>query len=198
MSEQESQITDAQEAGAKTPQTQDQTFSLEYVQELRQENADRRIKLREAMTQLESLQNEVNSLKNPTPEAGDIKSLADELRAELAKVQRENKQMHLTNQVISKASQMGFSDPQDAIRFLELEPDSGTEEITTALSKLLEVKPYLKKPDIQESPTGPQTKRTNPAGGAADPQQEAKRMINDMLTGKDGGFGRGGIIFSEE
>lgn len=108
---------------------------------------------------------ELSEIEKAKLDAEKAQAKAKEL--ETALVQEQRKQVAL-----SAASTAGFRDPSDALPFVDLSGDVTPEDITEAVGKVLEEKPYLK----AEDPKGPK-------------QTSGVEDGNEADTPKDNGLG---------
>lgn len=128
------------------PQTQaePETFSREYVEELRRENAKYRTERNDFKTKLDDA--EAKKLE----EQGKFKELADQRAAELEDLKLKRREDAVQAAVRLEALKMGFNDPNDAytaadlskVKVGEMGDVSGVQE---AIVALVAAKPYLVK-----------------------------------------------------
>lgn len=173
---------DADEAG-DTSQVEDtdeqpapQSFDADYVERLRKENADRRIKAKDAEDRAKHAEAELAKLKKA--EMDDLERVqteVDEARQALAQAEAAVAETRSTllnerirNTVQIEAIEMGFQDPSDALSMIsqdEIVDDEGnvsTKTVKARLKALADKKPYLLKK------TGPGSGDGGASGGAPD------------------------------
>lgn len=132
-----------------------ETFTKEYVDKLRKENATYRSRAKEAEGKVEKLETEAMTAQEKAIEAA-----KKEARAEVESVYKRR----LGEQKVKAQAAGEFADPDDALRHLDLDKLDLDDDyaIGEALLKLLKDKPYLaaesRKPtEIDQGPRGKQT-----------------------------------------
>lgn len=168
----EDQTTQGQEPGAERDASPDVDALTREVNKLRREAASWRTKLRQVeeadeqrrrseMTELEKLKADLEAERQARAKAEDLRQ-----------------RQLVRTQVISAAARLGFNDPEDAARMmdvsaLEIDEAGTVEGLEQALGQLLKAKPYLAR-----QTTAGTISPTNPAGGASreSPQQRLDRI----------------------
>jgi len=144
--------------GQETAETE--TFSREYVQELRRENAKYRTSAKDATKQVEDLSAQLQEHEN----AG--KSEVERLTAEKAALEQtlKDRDEAMANEVIRSAveraaAKAGVIDPEAAYLLIDESAldyaDGKVGGVDKALKALLKEKPYLVKSDTQPPPPDP-------------------------------------------
>lgn len=171
----------------------DTTFDKAYVEKLRKENADRRIKAKEAADRAEAAEAELAKIREA--EMGDLekaqsaaeaaakKSAEAEARAVAA--EQKLRQNSIETAVALAAANAGFQDPSDALSMIsqdELLDEEGAvsdKEVTSRLKALAKAKPYLLKTPGKGSGDG------GPKGKPADQtsfEAKQKAYLEEMTT----------------
>lgn len=90
------------------------------------------------------------------PEAERTAKERDTLRSDNERLTNELRQERLTNAVVMAASRLGFADPADAVRLIDVEydDDDKPKDVDTKLAALLQSKPYLKSTMARASGSG--------------------------------------------
>jgi hypothetical protein len=103
------------------------------------------------------------------PEHEKVTRERDTLRGDNDRLMSELRQERLNNSVIASASRLGFADPADAVRLIDVEfdDDGRPKDVDTKLAALLKAKPYLA--SAMARPSGSADGGNNggqPSGGA--------------------------------
>lgn len=178
------------------------TFSREYVEQLRTEAAERRQANKDLKAQLDSLQSLLQTkLGIDTTAAPDqvqtaLAQLTD-LQAKFADADKKRRESDLKAAVVAEASKIGIADPMDAYRLADLsnvkhEDDGTITGVAELIKALAESKPYLLKPQGQPMP--PRVGATNPAGAA--PNGPPQWIIDQFRPNAAGGIGQSGVIYN--
>lgn len=111
------------------------------------------------------------------PEAERVAREQAEVKAENQTLRSENQKLKGQMAVYAEAGKLGFADPVDAFRLIDIEfDDEGQPKgVTQALSKLLEAKPYLR--------SGPARATTGGSadGGNSNGQPSGGNSMNDLI-----------------
>lgn len=172
-----------------TPSEDKETFSKEYVQDLRRENAGRRQKEKDLAKQVGELAAQVKASDDKDKsEAEKLVAEKTRLERELADAQREMAEKATSNEVRIQAAKMGFNSPDDAFRLVDLtllESDDLGKSTEKALKALLKDKPYLAK-DGKPAPPTPGAGVGKPATTDGKPTVEGSMMaaLNQLRTGR--------------
>lgn len=134
-----------------------ETFTREYVEGLRRENADWRTKYQTANTELDGLKRE-KMTKEQQLEA-DVKKYADEVVPGLNK-----RIQHLEVQVT--AGKLGIVDPELAALALDWNAIAGGKSVELALNELLALKPWLKQAGTATPAATPPTVTVPPSSSS--------------------------------
>jgi hypothetical protein len=122
----------------------------------------------------ERKRSELDEVERAKLEAQEAKAQAEALQTQL--VQEQRKQVAL-----AAASTAGYRDPSDALRFVDLSGDLTPEDITEAVSTVLNERDYLKaeapKGPAQTSSVGDGSNAEQPADGAS----AAQAILSDAL-----------------
>ena len=179
-------------ADAKTPEVEGQetarpeTFSREYVEELRRENAKYRTSAKESAKQVEDRDAQLKEHED----AG--KSEVERLTAEKAALEQtlKDRDEAMTEQAIRSAveraaAKAGVINPEAAYRLIdhdELEYEDGkVAGVDRALKTLLKNEPYLVRPDAEPPPPDPGSGGT-PIDG--EKSTANKQMLSAMTGGR--------------
>ena len=177
---------------AQTPEVERQetakpdTFSREYVEELRRENAKYRTSAKEAATQVEDRDTRLREFED----AG--KSEVERLTAEKAALEQTIKdrdtaivEQAIRSSVESAAAKAGVVDPEAAYLLInqsELDYEDGkVAGVDKALKTLLKDKPYLVKSDTTPPPPDPGSGGTPIEGKTSNANEE---LLAAMLGGR--------------
>ncbi len=141
----------------KGNENEPKTFSLEAMQKLRKENADRRVTSKEVVDERDALQAKLDKIEQA--EMGEVERLTAKLEASEKKVADSDaksasdsaalKTERLNNAVVLAATEAKFHDPTDAISRLSqddlIDEDGGVDvkKIDSEIKKLVKDKPYL-------------------------------------------------------
>jgi hypothetical protein len=184
-----------------TPETEQQsTTGTEQQQPESQPSAEDLTKeLEKARAALKKANKEAASYRNAEKE---LKALKDQIEAEklsekerlekrLADLQkahddaiRQAQEYKINTEVKLQAAQSGFSDPNDAIKFLdwseiEYDDNGAPSNVAELVADLLKAKPYLAKP---QSRTAPAVSATNPSRSAR-VSDDTSEYINRIKAG---------------
>lgn len=166
--------TNGQEPGQEEqqPQALDADALLKEVKALRKEAANWRNKLRQAE------EAEAQRQRSEMTELDRIKADLESERQARAHAEQRQREQLIRTQVIAAAARQGFTDPDDAIRMLdvtafEVDESGKIDGLDGALSQLAKSKPYLLKNMATISPT-------NPAGG---PQKASDEQLRKEMFG---------------
>jgi hypothetical protein len=123
-------------AGSREPEKeQGKTYPASVVEDLRSENAERRVKLRE--TEAELKQARLEHKKS-------VEALVAEKDAEIA-------ELRVAQAVVSKAASMRFKNPEDALKLIDSSAvsfdDGAVTGVDEALQSLVEERAYLLAPN---------------------------------------------------
>lgn len=159
-------------------QQEPQTFSREYVHELREEAKTYRQKMQAFEAELQQFRDaQKQQSEKQLAEQGEWKTLAEQREQELRAIQVQNERTRKEAAVIAAAAKADFTDPMDAVKMLNLDnlkfENDTVAGLPEALAELTKAKPYLLKQQPQQE-QGQQQRRsnlsaTNPAGGNQTP-----------------------------
>ena len=155
----------------ETPQSEERTFSADYVEELRKENAKWRTQLRETEAQLKERQEQDLAQKE------DFKSLAEQRAEELRQLKAEMHQRDIQQLKLATIQKLGL--PADAMEFLT----GDTEEVIQAQAE--KFKSLIPEPPTEEtarSQTNPRKATTAIPGG--DPSGETRAQKYARIYGR--------------
>lgn len=139
-----------QAAKAQEPETPADTFSREYVEQLRDENKKRRLQEQALNTQLAELQEWKQQQERAALSAEEQAALEwQELQEGKAAAEQRAAEFQLQYEVALHASTLGIRDPQDAVRLinwdrLEFNESGDVANMGEVLKELLDAKPYLR------------------------------------------------------
>jgi hypothetical protein len=159
------------------PNPEPKTFPVEYVEQLRRENADWRTKYQTTNTELDGFKR-AQMTKEQTLEA-DLKKYADDVVPGL------NKRVQQLEVQVT-ASKLGIIDPELASLALDWKAVEGGKSVEIALNELLVLKPWLKQAPVQAAPVAPNVSappsQSSPATPPASnqPQSFTKSQIDAM------------------
>lgn len=215
MSEEQVQDT-KQDKGQDASQqdTQAKTFPEEYVKELRDENAKRRVEARELKDELGKMQEAFTSLQaslakgaEKPPEKPDdvvqrvqeMAQVADTLTKKMQDLESRGQQNAVRQAVIIEAAKAGINDPEDAYKLADLNDVSVGDDGTVtgaadAIAKLVEAKPYLLKNE-RSKPANPGP--TNPGGGSGS-SSPPQWIVDRFRPSADASIGDGGIVYHDK
>jgi hypothetical protein len=139
---------------------------------LDKERADRK----ELAKQLKQLQDK------DLPEAERVAREQAETKAENDTLKAELKRLRGQQAVFAEASKLGYADPMDAFRLIELETDDdgNPKNVTAQLTKLLESKPYLKSTTARAATGG------SADAGNSNGQPSGGNSMNDLIRAAAG------------
>lgn len=193
-----------------TPTDGEQTFSAEYVKQLRGENAQRRIEAKELREQLAGVTQLIqeklgvekvdgtDALKAALEKMSGLSGKVDEMADKLTEQDAQIQQGAIQRAIISEAAKAGFVDPEEAVQLADLskvtidDDDSvtGADEVVAAL---VAAKPHL----LKDTKTTPQIGATNPAGPGGSTSSVLgavqRRLGGAKPVGEDV-FGGGGVV----
>lgn len=111
------------------------------------------------------------------PEAERTAKAQAETKAENESLRRELGQLRAQQAVFAEASKLGFADPMDAYRLIDidLDDDGKPKAVTAQLTKLLESKPYLKSGQARATSGG------SADAGNANGQPSGGNSMNDLI-----------------
>lgn len=134
-----------------------ESFSRDYVEELRKENAKWRTQFREVETELDEIKKAQMSEQEKA-----IEEAKTQARQEVEAQYKER----LAREKVKAQAAGEFNDPEDALRYLDLDELDIDDDyaIGEALLKILEEKPYLAKtePKRRSIDQGPQGRTVDP------------------------------------
>lgn len=161
--------------------------TLEELKKLRKEHKS----LRERLRQYEEAEKKRGE---PGEDTEKLKVQLAEAQAQMAAAEQRIVEVTMRSAVVSKAAQLGFNDPEDAWRLIDLAALEADEEgnvsgIEEQLNKLLKEKPYLAK-----------AKTISPTNPVAGPQKPSDEQLRKEIfgAGKSKFWEGGGIIMPEK
>jgi hypothetical protein len=147
-----------EEKGPEPKETPEpETFPREYVEDLRRENAARRTKEKDLAKKVEDLEKKQQEAEDK--DKSEVERLSTEktrLEKEMEDLRRENATSTVRSEVRIQAARMGFNNPDDAYRLLDLakiDPEELGKDAEKALKALAKDKPYLIKSEKPIPPT---------------------------------------------
>ena len=184
-----------QEGEQDDEQPDEKTYSQDYVDKLRKEAADRRIKGKDANAEVDTLKAEIAKIKQA--EMNDLEkaqTLLEEATARNAELEARTvsseatlKSVTISNAVTLAAVEAGFEDPTDALSMIsqdDLVDDEGnisTKTVKARLKALADKKPYLLKSASPGSGDGGQ--RGKPADEDSFESKQAAYLEEMTATG---------------
>lgn len=138
---------------ASDPPGDQQTFSREYVQGLRQEAAGHRTKSKDLETRLETAEKRLKEIDDQNlSETEKLKKERDEAAAKAETAEKNAAAKLLRAAVIVTAAELKFHDPEDALRHLdqgaiEYDANGDPKNVKKLLEDLVKNKAYLVKSD---------------------------------------------------
>lgn len=150
-------------AATPDPNAEPETFDRAYVERLRREAAEHRVKRQEAEQQVQQFQQ-----ANMT-EAQRLQAERDAAVARVEALETENRRNALQAAVTAEATALGFHSPTVALRLLDesavVDADGKPANVRKALSDLLKDNPYLAKRSTADAGDGRKPASTSSMNG---------------------------------